>query len=484
MTQSGEIASGVKWTTLSSAVTAAVSIIQITVLTHFLSPADYGVMAIVFVIIGFSRIFSDLGVSNSIIARQGTTVEQLSSLYWLNVACGTVVFIAVSALAPLVAGFYGEPVLTGLIMLVATSFIISAFGNQFRVLIQRDMRFEIIAKIEVLAALGSLVVAVAFAVWGFKAWSIAFGSLTLSIVSTILYVIFGLRLHRPRFIFRPGEVREHLRFGFFQIGESTAYQLSSQFDILLIGKLLGAEALGIYALAKNLAMRPGQITNPIATRVCFPAMASVQDDTARVRDIYLKMIHVVAAVNFPIYVALALLAAPLVTILFGQEWAGAVVILQIMSAYAAARSINNPIGSLQLARGRADLGFYWHLCMLLLLPVAIAIGSQWGLTGVSTASTILVFMLVFANWRFLVRPLCGAGFTSYFSRILGPLVLSVCAGVVAGAASWSISNLYLHTVVAVVAGGLVYALLIALFNPALASQAKRLFLSGGRHHAI
>ena len=208
------------------------------------------------------------------------------------------------------------------------------------------------------------------------------------------------------------------------MGERSINYFNSQFDTILIGKLLGTEALGIYTIAKNLVMKPAQIINPIITKVTFPIMAKIQNDTKQLKNIYLKTINYLCSVNFSIYMAIAVLAEPLVLLLFGDNWLESVVILQILSFYFMFRSIGNPIGSLQLAKGRADLGFYWNLGLFLLVPLAIYLGSFFGLVGVAFALLVLQIFLNFPNWFFMVRPLCGARFKEYFVQIILPLSIA------------------------------------------------------------
>ncbi len=467
-----EAISGVRWTSISSAILAFIGITQLSILTHFLSPTDYGLMAIVMAVIGFGRIFSDMGISNAIIHKQNTTHDQLSSLYWLNVGSGVLLFLIVSGLSSLVSGFYNQPELTELLVILSTTFIIIAFGNQFKILFQKELRFDLIAKIEITSAVGAFIVAVICAVSGGGVYAIVFGSLAAALVSTGLYMFYGMKVHRPSFTFNVPDIRFYLNFGLFQMGENTVNYLNSQFDVILIGKLLGVEELGIYSVAKSLSMRPAQIVNPIITRVAFPVMAKVKDDTERLRSIYLKIINYLSTVNFPIYIAISILAEPIVLILFGEKWAASIIILQILAIYGAVRSISNPIGSLQLAKGRADMGFYWNLGLFFLYPTAIYIGSNWGLVGVAYAIVGLMFFLIIPGWYLLVQPLCGAGLGIYLVQIIKPMILSAIAGGVAFATTAFTTNSILQILYVGVTGMIIYGFLLIKFNRSFVDDLK------------
>jgi len=441
-----------------------IGIAQLSILTHLLSPRDYGLMAIVMVVIGFTRLFADVGVSNAIIHKQDSTHQQLSTLYWLNIFSGITLFFLIVGISPLIAWFYDEPTLVGLLIVLSTTFIVGAFGTQFRVLLQKDLQFKLLTKIEIFAAIGAFTIAVMTALYGAGVYSLVLGALASTFFSTIALLIVGLKKYRPSLVFQINLIRSYIKFGFFQMGENSITYFNSQFDVILIGKLLGVEALGVYSIAKNISMRPAQVINPIVTRVSFPIMAKVQSEIHQLKKIYLTAVNAISSVNFPIYVTIALLAEPLVLTLFGNQWEKSIPLLRILSIYGAVRSTGNPVGSLQLARGRADLGFYWNLGLFMVIPLAIFIGSNWGTEGVAYSLLILMLMLFVPNWWLMVRPLCQAGFIEYFKAISVPAIHSLIAGVVAFFVYTTIDTSYNKLVISSTIGFVVYGLLFRKFN--------------------
>ncbi len=176
--------SGVKWTTLSTVVVNILQLTQIAILSRFLDPTAFGLMALVTVVIGFSQAFLDMGISNAIIHKQQVSQDQLSTLYWINVLAGLFLFIIICGVAPFVASFYKETELTKLIILVAMSFLVQPFGQQFMVLWQKEMRFREIAKIEIITKSFTFVVSVWLAYRGFGVYALVFGTLAGSVVQT------------------------------------------------------------------------------------------------------------------------------------------------------------------------------------------------------------------------------------------------------------------------------------------------------------
>jgi len=420
--------SGIRWTSVSSVSVAVIKLVQFAVLAHYLSPRDFGLMAIVMTLIGFSALFIDLGISAAIVHKQDINEVELSSLYWLNMLVSIVLFLVVVGIAPLAASFYEEPELIAMLRWLGLTFIISGIGNQFTVLLQKKLKFKELSIMHVLSSATGFVVALYMSIEGFGVYSLVAAAIVDALIVTTLSLFLGFRLHRPRMVFNLSQIKPMISFGLFQMGERSVNYLNGQFDILLIGKLFGPEVLGVYSIAKNISNKPYQIINPILNKVTFPIMSKVQDDDSRLRKIYLSAIDYLCSVNFPIYILIIMLSGGIILTFFGDRWTGAIVILQILSGYRMFTSFGNPIGSLQLAKGRADLGFYWNFALFLFIPVVIFIGSFWGLVGVASSLLLLQMILFFPAWYFLVGPLAKVGIREYSFTVMRPFVIAFLGG--------------------------------------------------------
>jgi len=464
--------SGVKWTTLSTVVTTILQLLQLAILTRFLDPSAFGLMSLVMVVIGFSQAFLDMGISNAIIHKQEITKDQLSTLYWVNVLAGVILFGIISILAPFMAEFYKEPELTELILVVALTFVIQPFGQQFMILWQKDMRFREIAKIDIVNKSISLVVSVYLAYKGYGVYALVYGTLAGVVSQTVQYLYTGLREYRPSFVFNIKEIKEFLSFGVYQMGEKTINFFNREVDTLLIGKLLGVEALGIYTIAKQLAMKPIEIIGPIITKVTFPTMAKVQYDNSRLKYIYLKTINYLSSVTFPIYAFLIIMAPELILILFGEQWKESIPILQILSIYGLIRSTGSPVGSLVLSKGKANWAFWWNFGLFFYVPIGIYISSQWGLTGISWGLVIVQFSLIVPNWYLLVRSLCKAKFIEYHLEILIPFSIVFISTVVTYFLTNSFENIFAKFFMVGAIGLFLVILLNVIFNKKFVIELK------------
>lgn len=424
---------GVKWTSAATATILVLQFVQLSVLAHFLSPEDFGLMASVVVVAGLAQAFADMGLSKVIIARQKTTDDAISSLFWLNVLAGVLVFAAVLGSTPLIVGFYDEPELSDLIPWVAAAFMVAALGQLSQSVLQRDLHFDRLATADLGAVAAGMAVAIASASQGAGALALVWGLLAQQGVWAALLVRAAWPWWRPRLHFRTHEVRGHIGFGLYQMGERSINYLYSSVDYLLIGRFLGADALGAYSIAYQLAVRPLLKLNPVLTRVAFPVFAKKQQDDAALRRGLAELVRLVAFVAFPLLVGLAVLAPQLVPLAFGDEWSDSIPLIQILAGLGALKAVVNPIGALLLAKDRPDLGFKMNAVMLVV--TALALWTVVGLGVAAVAATYLgVVAVSFLIWCRVLRAVVGFGLSDYLSAIGWPALLALGMGVAMEAA--------------------------------------------------
>jgi O-antigen/teichoic acid export membrane protein len=455
---------GVKWTTLSTVANFGSQLALVVILARFLSPSDFGLMAIITVVIEFSMYFVDVGISNAIIHKQEISEVQLSTIYFLNILTGTCVFIIVSLSASMIASFYNQPVLTHLLVVTSVVFIINPIGQVHKSLLQKTFNFKTLTNIELVSRLFAFLVSVVLAFRNAGVYALVGMVVTNSIVSTLLLSMSGRKLFKPQFVFRINEIKSLLKFGYFQMGERSLNYFAGQFDTILIGKILGSSPLGIYSMGKSLTQRPGQIILPIVTKVTFPYMARLQDDNESLKNAYLTTIKYLSSINFPIYLGMMILAKPIVLLMFGERWNDAIIIVKILAMFNIITSVFSPVGTLLLAKGRTDLGFYWNVGNALITPVCIYIGSSWGIGGVAWSYLILYIIITVPFYRILIKNLLDITWWEYHRVILLPFAISVIASIIPFYLSIIIDNLIIQSVLVILSGSIFYALLTLKYN--------------------
>jgi len=411
--------SGVKWTTTSTAVTATSQLLKIAILTRFLEKTDFGLFAIVMFVLGLCNLFSDMGLTSAILHHQNITKKEYSSLYWLNFIFSFVLFLLIWVLSPIVAEFYNESKLLNLLPIVGTSLLIFAIGRQFKTVCYKKLKFKIVSIIEIIAEVCSLILAIVLSIYHWGVYALVYAMLLQSFIANLLlFIMVGCSSeNRVSFHFKFKETTPFLKIGFYQVGGQVINYFNGDFDILIIGRLLGAEVLGGYSLAKQLVSRPTGLINPILTKVASPILATLQTDLFRLKDNYLKLVSVVSSINLIVYIIIFVFASPIVHVLYGLEYDNIIIIVRILSGYMFIRSIGNPIGSLLIALGRTDLDFKWNLVVLLVMPFCIWFGSQYGVVYVATFEVLLFLLLFPLSWRMLISNTIKASFKEYIYAI-------------------------------------------------------------------
>jgi len=420
--------SAVRWTTFAMVGKSGLQFAQVAVLARLLAPADFGLMAMVLAVMAFIQVFTDLGVSNAIIHHQDISANQLSSLYWLNVTVGAALMLALMTFSSGIGALmFNRPDLQPVLISISVSILLSAAGQQLRVMAEKSLRFAILAKIEIAAALAGFTAAVCWAWLAPGVYALVAGVLVNGLVQTLLLWLLAADGWQPAFRLRLNEIRHFLQFGGYMMANNFVNSFNAQADILIAGRLFPAATLGVYSLPRSLSLSVAGAINPVITRVGLPVMAKAQHDKAFLKSIYLKTMRMTASINFPIYIALAVFAKESVLLVFGPKWIESAPLLVYLAIWGMFRSCGNPVGSLLLAVGRADLSFRWNLGLLFVGPPALWIGAHWGIVGLAITQAALMVTLMIPAWYFLVWPHCGARALEYAQSMLGPLVAALLA---------------------------------------------------------
>jgi O-antigen/teichoic acid export membrane protein len=472
-------ASGVRWTSLSGAVIAGLNAVQTLVVAHLLEPSDFGLMASAMVLLALGWSFSDAGLASAIVARK-TTREALSSLYWMNLLVGAVVAALVIALAPLVASFYHQPRLEGIIRTAALIFVIGPIGQQFGWLLEKELRFRTFGIVQIVSAIAGTCVAIAGAALGAGVYALVAGMLATGLMTSALLSAIAWRQWRPMLRFRWSDVRAYIDFGLYQMGERSVNYLVGNTDYVLIGRVLGPATLGTYSIAYQLVIRPVMYLNPMLNRVAFPVLATRQEDNAALRRGYLHVVRLVAYVTLPLMLGLAVLAPQFVAVVLGDKWAASAPVLAVLCGVGALRSLANPVGSILLAKNRPDLGFKGNLIMLVVMASVLLIAVQSGIIAVAWAS-LGVTLLALCAWQLLLRRLVGLSLAEYARVLRPPVTFSVLMAATVAVLQFVLAQASVGsalTLCATVAlGAVVYLSLLARFDASYVRSLWQLFRS-------
>lgn len=457
----------IRWTALSSSVKILVQLSQLVILSKLLTPADFGLIAIAVAIAAFLQIFADAGVSNAIIHFQDISDEQLSSLFWVNVSLAAILAIILAGTSSFIADWYRQPELTSLLYIAALTLLINALGQQLRVNAQKNLLFPMLVKIELSAVLSGFLLSLFLAWYGFGVYSIALGTLFTAIIYCLLAWMFLANGWKPQLHMKISEIKKFLKYGCYMIGNNLVSTVNSQIDILIGGRQLSANDMGLYNVPKTLMLNVQMAINPIITQVGLPIMAIAQNDRNRLKSIYLQTIRITSSINFPIYLAIAFYSSEIVYLVLGEQWKDTIPVIQIFAVWGLVRSVGNPVGSLLLGVGRADMLFKWNLFWTIITGPSLWIGSHWGIYGMAIAMTMLMTLAYIPNWYFLVKPACGAKLKEYFVQSAIPLVLALLAAAFSHILVMQLTNKIYHLTLGIFSGGIIYLILTMMFNKSI-----------------
>lgn len=361
------------------------------VLARLLTPADFGLIAMVMVFTGFVAMFQDLGLSMATIQRKEINHGQVSTLFWVNVGLSGVLAIAGALLAPAVAWFYGEPELLKITIVISATLVFGGLGAQHVALLRRQMRYTALAVIEVVAM--STAVGTAFAMAGLGAgyWAlVALPGVRALVLAILAFAINGWIPGLPR---RGSGVMPMLKYGGNLTATNFLSYFNRQFDNLLIGSVWGASSLGLYSKAYGLLLLPlKQIDAPISS-VAMSSLSRLQDDPDRYRSYFRKGIQTLMFGGMGIVGACFVAADAVIAVMLGPQWDEAVPIFKMLAPAALVGTTYAATTWAYLSLGQTGRQLRWRLVDSAVTLTALAVGVQYGAIGVAAAFSIAVVLL-------------------------------------------------------------------------------------------
>lgn len=426
----GMLLKGTSWTAFSFVVLSIVYLLRISILTRFLDKSDFGLVAIVLFVLGFTNIFADLGVSTALLSRNNISKREYSSLYWGSVFLSLLLYVVLFLITPIISNFYDSPDLKYLLPIMGLDIIISNSGRQFSVFMQKSLQFKQLAIVKIISELLSLILVVILAFKGAGIWSLVFSILFASTINSLFLILINLKSKPLIFYFNYKESKTFYRIGFFQTGSQILDYLSSQIDILILGKLLPLGEMGLYSIIKTLVFRIYGSMNQIITKVTIPIFASLQDKVLILKDRYLSMINVIAFINALVFLVLAIQSKEILFLFYGKEYVESSLVLEILCIWGLFSSIVSCASSIIIALGRTEVGFRWTQIRVLCNPIFIVLGAYLGgIIGVAIAQAVYAFLFVFVYWKIVVfRILDIISIYEFVKSFYKPVLLSFILG--------------------------------------------------------
>lgn len=404
------------WTSISTVVTVLSQFARLMILTRFLEKSDFGLVSIVNTVIGLCITFTDLGFASAIMYKKDITQKEYSTLFWMQLVIFAVLYLILWGLSPLVATFYEEPQLTILIPIAALSVLFQAFGKLYDTVLQKNYQFKTIAFRNISTNIFSLFVAVVLALNGFGVYSLIFSTLIYAIILNAWNFMSGIKVQKLIFYCNPKSVIELLKIGVFQTGTRILDFISNKIDVMIIGKLLGTEILGVYDLAKNLVNTLVDLIRTVVSKVALPILSNSNDNDEVVKSRFLIMSKVVAYVIIPIGVAIAIFSKEILWIVYGPKYTDVSIIVVLFAFISIFNSICSFYDMLGIAKGRTDLNFYNTVARVVITTPIVYVTSLVSVEVVAIGQLIATVLQSIAFWMIVVNNTYPMSFRYYFSH--------------------------------------------------------------------
>jgi O-antigen/teichoic acid export membrane protein len=404
---------------------------SLTVLARLLTPKDFGFVGMVTAFTGVLILFRDFGLSAAAVQQATVTEEQLSTLFWTNVLIGTLIGLITVAVAPAIAAFYHEPRLFAVTAVLAAGFLFNAAGIQHAAILQRCMRFTTLAMISVASLIAATAIGIGLAMAGCRYWALVAMSITAPLAATIgLWITAGWLPGMPR---RRVGIRSMIRFGGTLTLNGVIAYVAYNAEKVMIGRLWGADAIGLYGRAYQLVNIPTENLNSAIGEVAFAALSRLQDDPVRLRSYFLKGFSLVLGLTLPITIACGLFADDIVFVVLGPKWKDAATIVRFLAPTIVIFAIINPLGWLLYSIGRVQRGLKIAVVFAPLMIAGYALGLPYGPKGVAFAYSAVMTLWVVPHvlWCVYRTPISFADIVLTASRPLA-------SGIIAGACAFGI----------------------------------------------
>lgn len=460
----GRIARGFAWEGLSKLGVQIISWVSTIWVARLLSPEDYGLVATSGLFTGVMSMIMEFGLGAGIVTRKEVTDKELNQCLWLSVTASLILYAILFVAAPYIADAYDLPQLTNILRVAALGLPIAAWRVVPYSLLLRNLNYRYRALIEMCGQFIQAASVVVFAMHGFGAWSLVWGYLASGVFLTVAFVATRPKFGRPTL--STEGIEGILRFGVRITGARALGFAVGNSDMAMITSLLGARAAGTYSVAFNLASAPLDKIGAIFNRVAFPAVARMSDDPGRSRRLLTQMHFALLMIASPVLIGASLTAPDLVAVLLTNKWEGAVPVLQIICLANILRLSGMMMPVILEGRGRAELVLRFQIVSALLLPLGFAVGSRWGLMGLTT-TWLVVYPLIYlwllrlalGEVDMRIRDLVG----SVVPILLSNLAMAAAVLLARGLAQ-DLSHLS-RLALSVVVGGVTYAIACYLFIP-------------------
>lgn len=438
-----------------------IQFIVMIVLARLLLPEDFGLIVLVTTFITIVGIFFHTGFTTALIQKKNADEADFSSVFYLNLVVASLLYIFIFLISPFIAKFYEESQLVSIFRVLSSILFLGAMNSIQNAVISRTMQFKKLFFSSLWAVVISGIIGISLAYANFGIWALVFQSLISQMIITV--ILWYTVSWRPRMLFSMKRIIELFPFSWKLLVSGFVATLCINLQSLIVGKMFSQTMLGFYNRGDQLPKLLATNIDGSIQSVMFPTLSSYQDDKQRMKEIVRRSIVTSSFIIFPLMMGLAVIARPLVIVLFTEKWLPAVPFVQIFCASYALWPIHTVNLQAINALGRSDIFLKLEIIKSIFGLIILGISLQFGIYmmafGVVVSGVVATLINSYPNWK-----LFDYSFGEQLKDIAPSLLLALIMGSVVYPIHWFGMEAFLTIILQVTIGIVLYVALAKLYK--------------------
>lgn len=405
-------AKGLGWGFVDNFVGAGVTAVVSILLARILSPEEFGLIGMIAIFISLGASLMDSGFSGALIRKKGASDKDFSTVFYTNLLLSIVIYALLFALAPSIAGFLDNEILSDLIRVLGLSVIIISFTQVQKVIFIRKIDFKTQAIISLSASLVSGVVSIWMALKGFGVWSLVVQQLSKQAVVSLLMWVFSS--WKPSFTFSISSFKEMFSFGSRLLACSVISVIWNEIYSFVIGKMYNPVSVGYFVRAEKFKSMVTSNIGQVVQKVGYPVMSSINDDPERQVRVYRKVVRLTMLLTSTLVFGLAGCAEAMIEVLIGPKWLPSAEFLKILAISGLFLPMILSSVNVFNANGKSNITLILEIIKTLLAVIPVTLGIifdinalLWGMAGVSVMSYLIHAVFVSKEIKYSVTEQIG-----------------------------------------------------------------------------
>ena len=416
---------GLFWSSVERFSNQGVSFVFSIILARILAPSDFGIVAMIGIFFAVAQSFVDSGFSNALVRKTDRREEDLSTCFYFNIGVGIVAYIVLFLIAPFIADFYNQPILSPIIRITGLGVVLNSLCVVQQALFTIRIDFKSQAKVTLSATIISGIVGVVLAYLEYGVWALVWQGVVMSLVR--MGLLWLMSKWRPKVGFSKDSFHYLFGYGSKLLASGLLDTIYNNIYPIVIGKFYSPAQLGNYSRALSFAQLPSSNITSILQRVTFPVLSSIQDDLPRLQINYRRLLKLSAFIVFPLMMGLAAVAFPLIRVVLTPKWEGCSLYLQIICFALLWYPIHAINLNLLQVKGRSDLFLRLEIIKKIVGVCIMCITIPLGITAMCIGMVVSSLISLFINTHYTGK-LIYVGYIKQMRDLLPIFINSLIMG--------------------------------------------------------